>query len=1174
MLEPGFAVIHSNQLETLRDVLVAWMKDKPLAPLANEDILVQSNGIAQWLKMALAETGEQGVGIAAGLRVELPNQFIWRLYRAVLGNEIPASLPYDKPNLRWRLLRLLPQLEQREEFARLTRYLANDSDGRKTWHLAERLADLFDQYQVYRADWLNAWSMQQDVLLPAGTPLPAEQLWQAALWRLLRDDMEQIAAPAQFSSRADVHEKALKKIALGQFAHPEQRPQRVLVFGISSLPEQTLQLLAALGQHCQVLLAVLNPSQHFWGDLQTVKDWQKRALRHPLKTSWADPAFIDQLHLHSPQLLASWGKQGRDYIDLLAKFDEPSHYQAWFGGRIDLFHEPLAAATETSVLLQLQQDILNLDPLPTEKRRLFAHDQSISFHRCYSRQREVEVLQDNLLQAFLADPDLRARDVIVMTPDISQYAPHIDAVFGGIAADDKRYLSYSLADQQGRGQEPLLIALEYLLTIEQQQIRLSDVLDLLDVPAIQAQFGLEPSVVPQLRQWLNAAGVRWGLDAGHRQKLGITAMDDAFSWAFGVERLLLGYAMGEANDGQDVEWQERLAYTEVAGLGAEQLGPVLSFVHVLHEWFENLHQQPQRTLTEWLLALQSETGLLNRCFDFTGEQESRLYTRLIAGLERLETGAQAGQFTGLLPLSILREAWLAEVEQTGLSQRFMAGSITFSTLLPMRAIPFKRIYILGMNDGEYPRSRRPDDFDLMAHDYRPGDRSRRDDDRYLFLEALLSARQAVYYSWVGFNIQDSTERPPSVLLAQMMDVLQQGWSSTEDKSPLQQLLHDYPLQPFSARYFGAKGLPTFSYEWERLFSATAASDLSGSSSLAAKYSEASQRQDNSAVKNDESDTRLTHDELVTLLKQPVDFYLQQRLKARLYRQADPIDDNEPFTLSHLDMYLLQNEALTTLARDGELDHSRLANKWRKSGVLPYGVFGERALMSVMEGVSTVQERFRLFQQHWQRLTVEQSAKLLPNQLQGEGFVLTPSFAELWQKGGELSFLVLRPSAILEQDALRWSKLIPLWLQMQYAALAGVQVQGYILGFDTAWHWLPPTKAEAEQNMLRILAFQQQAFHTPLAVNAALAEAWLRSQANETNEARARSNHNNIAEQYEGGPRRFGEVQKSPALQRYYPDYKSFEQAGFVALAEDMYVTLHAAALQGGKVEQSATGGQN
>jgi exonuclease V gamma subunit len=111
--------------------------------------------------MALAETANGHPGIAAGLKVELPNQFVWQLYRAVLGDDIPTSLPYDKMNLSWRLLGMLPQLTD-AVYQPLQRYLQDDSDGRKSYQLALRLADLFDQYQVYRgvcckARWPAWW---------------------------------------------------------------------------------------------------------------------------------------------------------------------------------------------------------------------------------------------------------------------------------------------------------------------------------------------------------------------------------------------------------------------------------------------------------------------------------------------------------------------------------------------------------------------------------------------------------------------------------------------------------------------------------------------------------------------------------------------------------------------------------------------------------------------------------------------------------------------------------------------------------------------------------------------------------------------------------------------------------------------------------------------------------
>lgn len=128
----------------------------------------------------------------------------------------------------------------------------------------------------------------------------------------------------------------------------------------------------------------------------------------------------------------------------------------------------------------------------------------------------------------------------------------------------------------------------------------------------------------------------------------------------------------------------------------------------------------------------------------------------------------------------------------------------------MRAIPFKYVCVLGMNESDYPRSVPRVDFDLMTDRYRPGDRSRRDDDRYLFLEAMLSARDCFYLSWVGYSAKDNSERTPSVLVAQLRDHLQQGWGVDVNN-----LTVEHKLQPFNTSYFSQEQPEHFTYasEW-------------------------------------------------------------------------------------------------------------------------------------------------------------------------------------------------------------------------------------------------------------------------------------------------------------------------------------------------------------------------
>src|SRR5690606_19100611 len=100
-LTPGLVVAHSHRLEDLTQVAVEFMQRYPLAPLEQETVLVQSNGIAQWLKINVAEN----LGVAAMLQVTLPARFVWQAYRAVLGDAIPKTSPFDKDRLRWRIMR-------------------------------------------------------------------------------------------------------------------------------------------------------------------------------------------------------------------------------------------------------------------------------------------------------------------------------------------------------------------------------------------------------------------------------------------------------------------------------------------------------------------------------------------------------------------------------------------------------------------------------------------------------------------------------------------------------------------------------------------------------------------------------------------------------------------------------------------------------------------------------------------------------------------------------------------------------------------------------------------------------------------------------------------------------------------------------------------------------------
>lgn len=1115
-LAPGLMIIHGNRLESLRELVVDWLRAHPLAPLENEIMLVQSNGIAQWLRMALAKDPEQGgCGIAAAVDVQLPARFLWDLYRGVLGSEaVPETSPLDKEPLTWRLMRLLPSLLEQPAFAPLARFLADDHDCRKRYQLAERLADLFDQYQVYRADWLNGWAAGHDRIALARQGLhdlgDAER-WQPALWRAVLAD---VGAERLADSRAGIHPRFVEHL-LECDLRPAAMPRRVVVFGISSLPAQMLEALAAAGRFSQVLLAVLNPCQYHWGDIVADQD----LLRHQYLRQQRRPGTPLQLddsllHQHAHPLLAAWGKQGRDYINLLDQHDERGSYESRFaqinGGRIDLFEAPPGR----TLLEQLQQDVLELRPLGETRARWpavdVAQDRSLRFQLAHSAQREVEVLHDQLLDAFDRDPTLRPRDIIVMVPDVNTYAPHVQAVFGQYPTDDPRHIPFTLADQGQRGREPLLIALEHLLGLPDSRLPVSEVLDLLDVPAVRERFGLTEADLPTLRRWIEGAGIRWGLDELRRQQQGLPAGLESNSWRFGLRRMLLGYAAGSGSAWGGVE-----PYDEIGGLDAALVGPLSRLLERLDQ-HERALAMPAPPL-QWGERLRR---LLMDFFEPQGERDQLLLAQLQDGLEHWLELCEAVTLDESLPLTVVAEAWLAGIGQDTLSQRFLAGAVNICTLMPMRAIPFRQICLLGMNDGDYPRARPPLDFDLMGQDYRPGDRSRREDDRYLLLEALLSARDSLTISWVGRSIRDNGERPPSVLIGQLRDHLAAGWRASNDVDLLAALTTEHPLQPFSRCYFDPENA-LFSYagEWRSL------------------HEGAGEPVPDSPLAPIEGEAPIDLMTLQRFLRSPVEHFFSVRLKVHLTEQDDVTADDEPFALDGLDSYQLSQWLLQQATGGPEDDWlerlEQAGQRLAARGELPLAGFGELTRARLLEPLVDQLQRYAGQLARWNQ-PMDQPLALA---IEAGGAALHDWLAGVRRSTGtdSLARVVLTPGRLVKDKMPRWRALLGDWCTHVVATASGEPLTTCLVGPD-ATVVLAPLPIEQAQAMARAwLEARAEGLRRPLpiALQSALA---LIAAREEQAESKARSC-------YEGSDYLDGEVHRSLALQRSYPDFASISRDG-------------------------------
>ena len=1034
-----FSVYHSNQLDVLKSLLAALIRRDPLTdPFVAEQILVQSPGMAQWLKQQLAVE----FGIAARLEFPLPSSYVWGLFAQVLP-QVPVQNPYTKSAMAWRLMGLLSSLLCQPEFEPLQIYLEQDDDERKRYQLSQRIADVFDQYLVYRPDWIADWE--------CGGCLGAEhQSWQPILWRALVAATEQQALHIH---RANLFDALIQTLDTAT-ALPGL-PQRLFVFGITSLPPHYLKALAALGKHVDVHVMLTNPCRHYWGDL--TDDWrmdqrwlqqllaQRRAYldadlhlsgEHPLV---ADSGALERLFSNSGDmvrgnpLLVSMGKQGRDYHSLLVDL-QPNEFDAF----VDI--EP------RHVLSTLQADVLELMDRGREGERiaLAADDDSVLIHACHSPLREIEVLHDALLARFAANPELKPRDVVIMVADINSYSPFIQAVFGAAVAE--RHIPFSISDRSAQQESPLLQSFLTLLHLPDLRCSAPEVVSLLAVPEVMVAQELDESALAQMQAWVRDSGIRWGLDPQDAQRFELPWMP-ANTWQDGMQRMLLGFAMAD-----EVPFANILPYLEIEGHDAQRLGRLSHFLTRLR-WLRD--QLPlARDVDAWGELIDR---VLLEFYRVEEEGEAQLEQIRLA-MARLREQLHNVDYQQPLSLAVLRDYLQGELTNQRSGQQFLAGRVNFCTLMPMRSIPFKVVGLLGMNDGVYPRAVPPLGFDLMAEAPRRGDRSRREDDRYLFLEALLAAEQHLHISYVARSAQDNSHKEPSVLVAELLDYCESAFiipgMDPDDEVALraairQHLIREQALVPYDARYFKVDSPTSYAAEWSHA--------LPSDTQLPRFFSTPLPLPDEW-----QQQPELELADLLRFFRHPVAGFFERRLRVQFRSQEEAQAEDEPFAADALESYLLKQSLLEARlqAPDGQA-LAQLKSRLRLSGQLPVGAFGELLLETSEAGIAPLCEALQpLLSAEPQRHLVQLHFPLLclssvePG-MTSQGWLLG-SVAGIHQR----CLIRYRPGAFAIPQLLR------AWIEhLAWCASAGERPQtSQLLGLHDRWQ-LMPLSAESARGYL-------------------------------------------------------------------------------------------------------------
>src|SRR5512135_3303846 len=1036
----------SNRFEHLQDALLDAMATPPPSPFAGEEIIVPSAAMRRRVELAAADR----FGICSNVRFSFLAQWLWRQIGHVVA--VSEMSPFTASVLTWRVLAIFQEKTFVAEHPPLAGYLRH-ADEVMRYELAANAATLLEQYLTYRPSWLAAWLEGK----PAGIKgldgaRKQDERWQAALWRRIARDLgtdNPHPSVVFFDAMKEMGPDAPARVGLPAAAH---------VFCLPTTPPLYLDILDRLAQWIDLRLYVLNPCREYWLEIVDAR-----------RLSYLAAKGRAGHHEVGNRLLAAWGKQTQAHIDLLLQNDSAAVVD----------DAGFAAPESRTLLAQIQGAILDLtDPL-RGSISLADDDRSMEVHVCHSATRELEVLQDQLLAVFAAEHPPRPSDILVVTPDLEATAPLIDAVFGN--APKARQIPYAITGRPASVLNPCAQALLTVLAVATSRFQASAVFELLQQPIIARRFAIDGADLDAIHAWIGESGIRWGIDGRHRGELGLPAIG-RHSFNDGLDRLCLGYAL-PAGDAE--------------GSGALALGSFREFFRQL----ERLHDElaHSKSPAEWQDAL---LGVIDAFVAPAGDEIDD-QRETVAAIHDLCANMAHGGTSRALETEVVRSALQALLDDPTRGG-MPGGAVTFATMSSLRNLPYRFVCVLGLNDGAFPSTQQPREFDLLARDPQRGDRQRRLDERNVFLDLLLAARDRLYLSYTGRSVRDNAPLPPSVLVAELLDYC----AAATDRAPFTpeslqaaraRLIVEHPLQSFSLAYFEPDADPrrrSFNDEYcealrQRLgaaaFRADAAAATGGGLAAAASDQERAalaQSGDEDEAEDGNAATEpqqrffqlplaspgpefreVTLDNLLRFFANPCRYLLRERLGIALPQGDEELQDDEPFLPDWPARDALAKRVLPRLLEGASVAEVR---EFARAGIeYPDGRLGDIELERELQRLAAFA---RSVAPALAEPPVAPASATLDFTIGGESWRLTDGFGDL------------RPSGLIRQryDDARARDYLSGWIAHLFVnamAPAGVTTQ-------TTWHsrdgrYVLPPIDDARERLDGLLGLYREGLRRPL-----------------------------------------------------------------------------------------------
>ncbi|MBA2661519.1 MAG: exodeoxyribonuclease V subunit gamma, partial [Bradymonadaceae bacterium] len=569
-------------------------------------------------------------------------------------------------------------------------------------------------------------------------------------------------------------------------------PEHTHVFGLSYVAPLFETIFAQFKRRAEgIYFYTLNPCEAFWEDVRPGAEDEDVVLE--------STTGLFDLELDTPALRL-WGRPGRDNTRMLNRLSETVYETSLF---------EVSDSEQPTLLQALQADIRERAP---KRSRAAADarfdDESIRFLACPSVQREVEVVANEIWSLMeQSKGSLRFNDIAVIVNHAQRevYQTHIRSVF-----KDTHDIAHNIIDIASASQNRLVEAADLLFSLPFGDFRRRELLKLITHPNVMANFpGVEAE---QWLGWCHELHILHGADHADHDHTYIKA--DLLNWKQGMRRLVLGAFMSDHRSGEDRAFlsadQAYLPYE----YSHTELGASSSLVLLVQSLIADARfcKSERLPLRQWARLM---GAMLTTYLDTVDEGDARELMRCHQILTTVADNDLSGAAVSYrVAYEFVREALDVLETQRG---QYLVDGVVVTSFLPMRPIPFKVVFVTGMGEGKFPIADRQNPLDLRLAEWREGDVRGREQDKYMFLETLISTRERMYLSWVSRDNRTGDPLEPSSVVKELNYMLE-GYEGSEH---LRRRLEEHPLRRHDRAYFPAlyadatRALPAYGREARR-----------------------------------------------------------------------------------------------------------------------------------------------------------------------------------------------------------------------------------------------------------------------------------------------------------------------------------------------------------------------